>query len=45
MSISLHLGGMASITMAAFLVLVPLGFLVLGAALIILETLTRQDHP
>jgi len=45
MSMSLHLGGMASITVAAFLVFVPLGFLVAGIAMIILENLTRQDHP
>lgn len=45
MSLALTVGGMASITVAAFLLAAALGFLVLGIGLITLENLTRQDRP
>ncbi len=45
MSLALTVGGMASLAIAAFLLAAPLGFAVVGVALIVLENLTRRDHP
>lgn len=45
MSLGLHTGGFLAFVVAAFLIAIPLGFVVLGAALLTMETLTRQDAP
>jgi hypothetical protein len=45
MSISLHLGAFVALTVAAFLIVAPLGWAVIGVSLFILETLTRKDTP
>lgn len=44
-SLGLHVGGMAALAVAAFLIMAPLGWAVVGISLLVLETLTRQDHP
>jgi hypothetical protein len=41
-SLVLHLGGLAAVTASAWMVAVPLGLLVAGVALLVLEYLTSE---
>lgn len=43
-SLALTVAGLLSIVVAAFLVLAPLGFLVLGCSCIVLENLTKEER-
>jgi hypothetical protein len=44
-SLGLHTAGLLAFVVAGFLIAAVAGFLVLGAACLILENLTREDHP
>ena len=44
-SLGLHVGGFAALAVAAFLLAAPLGWAVIGVSLLVLETLTRSEHP
>lgn len=44
-SLGLTIGGMVAFTVAAFLIVAPLGFAVIGASCWFLEYLTREDSP
>jgi hypothetical protein len=44
-SLGLHTAGLLAFVVAGFLVAAVAGFIVLGAACILMENLTREDHP
>lgn len=44
-SLGLHVVGLASFVVAAFILATALGFVVLGAACIVMETLTNEGSP
>ncbi len=44
-SLALTIVGMVAFTVAAFLIVAPAGWVVIGASCWYLEALTREDHP